>query len=85
MQTDLTYLLIVLYSFSKPENQWTEQMVKTALEDVEIAYYKDPKSYADSLGNIIDIQCREHDLNRDGRTELLVTASGSYWRSLYCF
>ena len=86
MQITFIHLFIALFSCCHPERQWSESMRKAALEKVEIPWNEGQKMYTDSLGNIINIQYREYDLNDDGKTELLLETSGSYylWGSSEC-
>lgn len=72
-------VIISLFSSCQSEPQWTEEMIKTALEKAEIPWNEDQKTYADTLGNIINIHYWEYDLNEDGKTELLLETSGSYY------
>ena len=79
MQIELAYLLIVLANLLATDNCWTESMKKSVLEKAEIPFHKGLNCYSDSLGNIINIELSEHDLNDDGTPELLIVASGSYY------
>lgn len=86
MQIRFILLIISLFSSCQSEPQWTEEMIKTALEKAEVPWNEGQKMYADTLGNLINICTRERDLNGDGKTELLLETSGSYylWGSAEC-
>jgi hypothetical protein len=73
----MSYLFIVwLLTFN---DQSIPNRLSLIFEELEINWDEQTKTFIDPIGEAINVQYEEVDLNRDGRPELLINLYGSYY------